>query len=671
MNRLVIIAVVALGACSDPGGGGGGVIVPDGVVFGDAGALPDGVTDTAGSTDTIAPNDGTGVGDTGGPSDGTTPSDGTSPVDTVAPSDVSGSCTPGDVRCDGTTVARCRADGSGWEPVQACAEGQVCADGQCLACYPSARRCSPAGASEECDHQGQWATRQDCSAEGLTCVAGSCVSPCSSDPKNNSNSGCDYWAVDMDNHWGAQNGPYAVIVSNLSAQTARVTVTKKDGAGAQATEVVRREVAPGELSIFELANRNMGGAGTFWTAYRIESNVPIIAYQFNPLDNVDVFSNDASLLLPSNTFGKEYFVMSRFEILGGGPVGDLLPYRGEISIVAAAAQTNVTIVPTARTQAGANMATMMPGQRYTYALEPYQVLNIKSDQDGGDLTGTLVTADKPVGVFGGHEAAVSGTVCCADHLEHQMFPVSTWGTTYVATKSKARMAEVDYWRVIASQDGTTVTFSPAVSAPRTLGRGQWIEVATAQDFVVSADKPISVGQLLASSQEIVVPAPYSDCTASGVCAPGYTCEMADIFGLTSNCFPPMCLPGGNTCPSGHVCTTYDDGSAACTPVGDPTLIMLPPEKQFRKDYVFLSPNKYAQDYINIVAPEAAQVTLDGVMVPAGNFTMVSGSTWKVARVAVSDGVHKVVANMPVSVIAYGYDRDVSYGYAAGLNLVED
>lgn len=99
--------------------------------------------------------------------------------------------------------------------------------------------------------------------------------------------------------------------------------------------------------------------------------------------------------------------------------------------------------------------------------------------------------------------------------------------------------------------------------------------------------------------------------------------------------------------------------------------MLPPEKQFRKDYVFLSPNKYAQDYINIVAPEAAQVTLDGVMVPAGNFTTVSGSTWKVARVAVSDGVHKVVANMPVSVIAYGYDRDVSYGYAAGLNLVEE
>src|SRR4029077_4611991 len=32
--------------------------------------------------------------------------------------------------------------------------------------------------------------------------------------------------------------------------------------------------------------------------YRVTSNVPVVAYQFNPLENVDVFSNDASLLKP-------------------------------------------------------------------------------------------------------------------------------------------------------------------------------------------------------------------------------------------------------------------------------------------------------------------------------------------------------------------------------------
>ena len=49
----------------------------------------------------------------------------------------------------------------------------------------------------------------------------------------------------------------------------------------------------------------------------------------------------------------------------------------------------------------------------------------------------------------------------------------------------------------------------------------------------------------------------------------------------------------------------------------------------------------------------------------------AATPWKVARLPVSDGVHRVDADLPVSVIAYGYDRDVSYGYAAGLNLVED
>lgn len=664
MKPSILIAFIGVCACSDPGGGGGGVIIPDDVVFGDAGDT--GTAQDTGGPDATTPVDGTvNPGDT---HNDTTTSQETSLPDT----DTSSTCTPGALSCDGTAVVRCRQDGSGLELDHLCADGQVCADGQCLACYPSQRRCTAAGAAETCTDQGTWTVTQDCQSEGLTCLAGNCQSPCVRDPKANSNSGCDYWAIDMDNHVLAQNGPYAIIVSNLSEQKAKVKITRKDSAAAAPAIVVEREVEVGQLSIFDLPNRNMGTAGIFWTAYRVESTTPIVAYQFNPLDNVDVFSNDASLLIPSNTFGKEYFVVSRFELLGqGASSGELVPYRGEVNVVAAASQTNVTIVPTCTTQAGTNMPTMMAGQSYTYALEPYQVLNVKSNQDGGDLTGTLVTADKPVAVFSGHEAALSSSTCCADHLEHQMFPVSTWGTIYIATKSKARHAESDYWRIIAAQDGTTVSFAPAVASSRQLRRGEWFEFATTQDFVITADKPISVAQTLASSGEVVVPAAYSDCTTSNLCGVGYSCEIYDFFTGDAACFPPSCTPGFSNCPSGHVCTTYDDGSSACTAVGDPTLIMIPPSKQFRKDYVFLSPNKYAQDYINIIAPAAASVTLDGTIVPPGNFTAIPGSTWKVARVSVADGTHKVTANQPISVIAYGYDRDVSYGYAAGLNLVEE
>ncbi len=580
-------------------------------------------------------------------------------------------CTPGERVCDGLDVLQCLPDGSGTQVVTTCPDTRACFEGGCVDCLPDTRRCSPAGLVETCAADGGWDVTADCASDGKVCQAGSCVDPCSRDPKSRSNAGCDYWAVDLDNHREARDSPFALIVSNLGTVTATVTVTRRDGPGVDPVNVTQRSVAPGALAIIELPNRNIPGAGVHWSAYKVDSTAPIVAYQFNPLDNVDVFSNDATILLPSNTFGTEYIVMSRFEFLGGGQNPALpVPYRGTVTVVAGSSGTDVSVTPTARTLAGSSMATMMPGQTYTYALEPFQVLNIRTDQDKGDLTGTFITATRPVGVFGGHEAAVSGQNCCADHLEHQLFPVSTWGLTYVASRSQPRGTESDYWRIVASEDGTTVSFSPAdVQNSRVLSRGEWFEFASRRDFVVTADKPVLVGQVLASSAEIVSPPAYSDCELTGICAPNYLCD-AD-FDFSWRCFPPRCTTGGTTagCPSGHVCHCYDSGDCGCAPVGDPSLILVPPVEQFRNEYVFLSPNKYARDYINVVAPSAAAVTLDARPIPEGAWVTI-GDGWKVARVEVADGVHKVVANQNVGVIAYGYDKDVSYGYAAGLNLVD-
>ncbi len=540
------------------------------------------------------------------------------------------------------------------------------------ACVPSQRRCTAAGVVETCNTQSVWEPTRDCASDGLTCLAGSCQSPCQRDPKAHDNTGCDYWAVDMDNHALAQDGPFAVIVSNLSSHASHVRVTRKDGAAAAPTVVLERDLAAGALAILDLPNRHAAAPGISWTGYRVESTVPIIAYQFNPLSNVDVFSNDATILIPSNTFGREYYVVSRFELLGQGVApGTTMPYRGTFSVVASEPGTTVTFTPTCATQAGPGFPALTAGRTHSVTLGPYQVLNVKSDENGGDLTGTRVVADKPIAVFGGHEAALSSTTCCADHLEHQLYPVATWGTTYVATKSRARQAEADYWRVIAAQDRTTVTFSPAIAPPRTLDAGQWFELKTHRDFVVSADRPISVAQTFASSGEVVIPSPFASCTADGRCATGYTCDVFDPDTGQTACFPPVCRLGAFDCPVGHICTDYGGGQTLCAAVGDPTLIVLPPEKQFRTDYVFLTPDKYRDDWINIVAPADATVMLDDAPVPAQDFTAIADSPWKVARIPVRDGVHRVYADQPISVIAYGYDRDVSYGYAAGLNLVPD
>jgi len=98
------------------------------------------------------------------------------------------------------------------------------------------------------------------------------------------------------------------------------------------------------------------------------------------------------------------------------------------------------------------------------------------------------------------------------------------------------------------------------------------------------------------------------------------------------------------------------------------MILAAPVEQFRTDYVFLTPDKYQDDYINVIAPSTASVTLDGTTLIGSLYTSIPTTGYKVARIKVNDGVHTISATEPVGVIVYGYDRDVSYGYPAGLNL---
>ena len=628
---------------------------------------------------------------------------------------VSDSCAPGATLCSGVTLLTCSADGTGWDPspcpsgaceAGACVEcspqcqgGLLCWQGGCVDCKPGSKRCQ-GNDVQQCDEAGTWQHELDCAEQALVCSdPGYCASACGGDPKfNYSNSGCEYWAVDLDNHYGAQDSPFAVIVSNLTGEVATVTVSQRDHGAAEPVEVTTRSVPANALEIINLPARQPDGARIGWNAYRIQSDNQIIAYQFNPLDNVDVFSNDASLLLPVNTFGQEYRILTMPELLGGGPpvppgqscpavCGALpggvclddgtgsgtqacsVPYRGTLTVVASLDATVVTVFPSTTTLAGDGVPAMVAGQAYNFELQPYQVLNLKSDAPGGDLTGTRVTADKPIGVFAGHEAAITSDKCCADHLEQQMFPVNTWGSQYVASKAFTRGQEDDYWRVLAANDGTIVTFTPSVAPDAVLDAGDWIQIESNADFVIAANGPIAVAQVLASSQETLFAPPGAPCAGDYDCHPGYLCLVQGVF--DKRCVPPGCDPanagGGQGCPSGHACTCLNDG-CFCLAIGDPALISHASQEQYRTDYVFLTPDKYQDDYVNIIAETGTQVTLDDFLITPGYFEAIGSSGWGVTRLKLSDGNHRLSSDKPVGVVVYGFDRDVSYGYTAGLNL---
>lgn len=547
-------------------------------------------------------------------------------------------CAPGTMVCQGNDVMRCADDGSAYELQETCEGGAQCLNGSCLVCYPGQKKCQGKDAYE-CSHDGKgWQFAETCDG-GQVCLGGQCQSLCSADLKFNTNVGCDYFAVDLDNASGEQgipgadNAQFAVVVSNPSATTAKVKIRQTAGGDIQA----EADVAPAGLHIFNLPPYNVNGTMKGPRSWRIESTAPIIAYQFNPLENVGVFSNDASVLLPSNTWGSDYIVMSRWQTGNS--------YRGYFTVVANAEDTEVTIKVTAPTLAGGDVPALQKGETWTTTLQPYEVLNIESNgscatatpqQACGDLTGSEVTATKPVAVFGGHEAAVSGSVCCADHLEEQMLPISAWGKTYVASRSVPRGNEPDYWRILASKDGTKVITSPPQGQTQNLNRGQWIEIKSKQHFTIDATEPVMVAQLLASS-----------------------------FEVASSTFPQLCSGSGQSnCPGGHTCV-----SGSCEPIGDPAMILAAPVQQFRKEYTFLAPNKYLQDYANVIAPTGVDVLLDDTSI-LSKLKPVGATGWSVAQLPIADGVHTIRSadESAIGIIVYGYDDDVSYGYTGGMSL---
>lgn len=148
--------------------------------------------------------------------------------------------------------------------------------------------------------------------------------------------------------------------------------------------------------------------------------------------------------------------------------------------------------------------------------------------------------------------------------------------------------------------------------------------------------------------------PQSDCPDAG-----YRCDP------TGHCQQPFCDSNAD-CPSGHTCVGYEN-IQVCEPIGDPAMLLIPPVEQFRTSYLFLIPEAYLEDYVNVVAPSGATVSLDGESIPNASFVGVTAD-WMVARLKTSDGVHRIQANQPIGVTVYGFDDDVSYGYAAGMNL---
>jgi hypothetical protein len=584
-------------------------------------------TSTSGSTSTTTETSGgstsTTTGDVSASSSG-----GTTGVGSSSGSSTTGElCPDGTILCEGKTTQTCDGVG-GFKDVMDCPV--LCLpDIGCADCMPGATQCA-GKVAQKCDDLGKWQDLELCDdVQGLMCDAqlGQCVGACAANLLGNSYIGCDYYPTTLANLHETQpwNFHYAVVVANTTNAMANITITQ----GANA--VTNAQVGPGTAKVINLPyvnalvkpTINEPGPSLVVTdgAYRLRSNQPVTVYQYEPIEytlgGLFSYTNDASLLLPVNTWTGNYIVASRNHWFFNNQYN--LP--GFYAVVARLDNTKVTLKPSATgglVNAGGGVAGNGTG---VVMLNEGDVLEVFTISGGGipdlsDLTGTIINADKPVQVFGGHKCTQVpvGTQAC-DRLEEAMLPIETLSKKYIVTPplipTGGNVPKAQMVRVIATEDATTINYDPAQpGAPTMIAKaGDWFEIAkNVNDFQIVSDKKILVSQYMQGQQA-----------------------------------------GGNS--------------------GDPAMALAVATEQYRTKYLVHAPINYESNFVNITAPMDAKVTLDGVAVPA--LAAIGATGFGVVRVKMGnnvDGNHDLLGDKPFGVSVYGYGQYTSYWYPGGLDL---
>lgn len=451
--------------------------------------------------------------------------------------------------------------------------------------------------------------------EGLSCSGGLCQGACAVSSLGSSYLGCEYYPTITNNSaLSTTAGDFAVTVANSGGMTANVTVTMAD------VTVATDTVAPGDVAVIVLPWTALRTA-TMTTlavdgAYRLRTDQPVTVYQYNPINYAKgtsyTYTNDASLLLPTNTWTGNYVVIAR---------NAWSSYPGIYAVVAKEDNTEVTLIPSATTNVVTTIAGINADGSGTVTLDQGDVLQVTAPVTGGspdpnDPTGTRVQATKPVQVIGGHACTdIPYNITYCDHIEEAMMPLETLGSSYLVTPplidastTKARMV-----RVVATEPNTTITYEPPqAGAPTTLtNAGDYFEIAeSVESFVIEADRRIIVAEYMLGQSH-----------------------------------------SGNT--------------------GDPAMVLAVPIEQYRTHYLFHAPTNYEANYVNITAPSGAIVTLDDAPLTAG--TPIGTSGFSVIRVPLDNtgnGNHTIDATDRVGISVYGYGQYTSYWYPGGLELTQ-
>lgn len=444
--------------------------------------------------------------------------------------------------------------------------------------------------------------------QGLTCNQGVCEGACSEAAIGLSYIGCDYFPTVTLQYDSYNTSPK----DNFAVAVANVY---NEDAMITITQgdnmIVDTVVAPGEVDIITLPWVNSLTKGNGPTAITIDG-----AYRLRSDRPIVVYQYNPL----ASTTTNDASLLLPVNAWGPDYMVASWPHWSGIpafyAVVAHEDNTTVTLTPgpnAVGVAAGAGIAANGAG---VVVLDESDVLQVITAS--GDLTGAQVNADKPVSVFGGHKCTnVPANVTACDHLEEALFPIQSLAAEYVVVPPiqvpnnaalKAQMV-----RIIATEPDTDLTFDPDIGMNQNLAlAGQFLQLdmSTAQ-FKVTASKKIMVVQ-------------------------------------------------------------YMVGQSAGFGTSDPAMVQAVTPAQFRNDYLFHAAPTWTANFVDIIAPNNATVTVDGANVAA--WTAIGATGFSAAHVPLSNagnGNHNVLSNQKVGISVYGVQSAGSYWYPGGLDLEID
>ena len=442
-----------------------------------------------------------------------------------------------------------------------------------------------------------------------------------------SNKGTDFW-VTYPAHIDGTASIMGIYITATTNATGSITVNGKVVPFTVSANTVTEKfigssaAADASNSYVYLANN---GITTGAAIHVVSNDNPVVVYAHI----IHSAHSGATLLLPSNVWGKQYIVPSYSSI--GNAVGS---GYGTISIVAANANTSVQITPAATT-----LDQHTPGTSYTITLaNPGDVYQMEFERNA-DISGTLIqsvsnsgTCQK-IAVFSSTTWSAFGCIgsSSGDNLFQQLFPNSSWGENFATVPAKTRNSDI--FRVYVTDPSTVVNKTEnGISSVLTglvntgVPNSYYYEFSTGNATYLQASNPVSVVQ--------------------------YFTTMA--------------------CENGAI-------------IGDPEMIVLNPIEQTINNITVFSAHKnwintkfpgqsnITNCYLNIVIRSNATSSFKINGVAQTGFQPITGTSYSylqadVTNITLSNPVQNLTADSNFIAIAYGLGNVESYGYNAGTNV---